>query len=188
MLSLEEISARMEIHDVLMRYCRGIDRRDADLIRSAYFEDAVDTRSYYKRDSTADNLARRAVEGFGDLPDYSQHHTTNEIIDLDLDNDLARVESYVIACHPVGPETSLLFAPEDGKRHLRFVGGRYLDRFERRDGEWRIARRVSMVDWSRADLLGDELWDSFREELTAGGIPDDPSFTDLGFTPGRLGA
>ncbi len=28
------------------------------------------------------------------------------------------------------------------------LGGRYIDRFERRDGEWRIARRVLLLDWT----------------------------------------
>jgi hypothetical protein len=27
------------------------------------------------------------------------------------------------------------------------AGARYIDRFERRDGEWRIARRVAVIDW-----------------------------------------
>jgi hypothetical protein len=31
------------------------------------------------------------------------------------------------------------------------LGGRYVDRFERRDGEWRIAARITVHDWSRID-------------------------------------
>lgn len=37
-----EWTDRQEIHDVVLRYCRGIDRLDFGLVRSAYHADAVD--------------------------------------------------------------------------------------------------------------------------------------------------
>jgi hypothetical protein len=37
---------RWAIHDVLVRYCRGVDRLDADLVRSAYHSDAVEHGPY----------------------------------------------------------------------------------------------------------------------------------------------
>ena len=37
-----EWTDRQEIHDVVLRYCRGIDRLDFGLVRSAYHPDAVD--------------------------------------------------------------------------------------------------------------------------------------------------
>ncbi|MDX6739529.1 nuclear transport factor 2 family protein [Actinocorallia sp. A-T 12471] len=39
-MNLEELSARAQIHDVLLRYCRGLDRVDMDLVRGAFHEDA----------------------------------------------------------------------------------------------------------------------------------------------------
>ena len=39
-MTLEELTARTEIHDVLLRYCRGLDRVDMSLVRSAFHKDA----------------------------------------------------------------------------------------------------------------------------------------------------
>ncbi|WP_165978139.1 nuclear transport factor 2 family protein [Actinomadura darangshiensis] len=179
MYSWEEISARLEIRDVLYRYCRGIDRRDKGLLRSAYWPDAVDRRGYGPPDASPGEFADRVIDGFGELPAYSQHHVTNVFIDLDLAEGVARVESYNLVMHPVGPETSLVLATEDGGAHLRVMGGRALDRFECRDGEWRIARRVMLVDWSRDDLPGGSLFAGTRHGLDTGGAGTDPSYTVL---------
>jgi hypothetical protein len=179
--SLEEISARLEIRDVLSRYCRGIDRRDKALLSSAYWPDAVDRRSYGPPDAGPQEFADRVVDGFGDLPAYSQHHVTNVIIDLDLEAGVAHVESYNLVMHPVGPGTTLVLAATDGDDaiRLRIMGGRALDRFERRDGEWRIARRVMLVDWSRDDLPGTPLFDEASHGLATGASGADPSDTVL---------
>jgi hypothetical protein len=40
--ALQVLLDKQEIHEVLMRYCRGIDRCDAELLRSVYHADAVD--------------------------------------------------------------------------------------------------------------------------------------------------
>ncbi|WP_328394070.1 nuclear transport factor 2 family protein [Nocardia sp. NBC_00416] len=156
MLNIEEISARLEIHEVLMRYVRGIDRRDAELLQSAYFPDAVDVRSYSDIDTSPADFAERAIEGFGATPEFSQHHMTNVHYDIDCARGIADVESYVLVFHPVGPHTSRTLRPADGESCVRFAGARYFDRFECRDGEWRIARRACVVDWSRTDLYGQE--------------------------------
>jgi SnoaL-like protein len=179
--SLEEISAHLEIRDVLSRYCRGIDRRDRELLLSAYWPDAVDRRSYGPPDATPVEFADRVLDGFGELPAYSQHHVTNVFIDLDLAAGLARVESYNLVMHPVGPQTSLVLATEEGDDaiHLRVMGGRALDRFERRDGEWRIARRVMLVDWSRDDLPGTPLFTAASHGLDSAGAGVDPSYRVL---------
>lgn len=179
MYSLEEISARLEIRDVLSRYCRGIDRRDKALLAAAYWPDAVDRRGYGPPDATPGEFADRVVDGFGDLPAHSQHHVTNVFIDLDLTSGVARVESYNLVMHPVGPQTTQVLATADGRTHLRVMGGRALDRFERRDGEWRIARRVMLVDWSRDDLPGGPLFTEAAHGLTTGGVGTDPSYTVL---------
>ena len=59
------------------------------------------------------------------------------------------------------------------------VGGRYLDRFEKRDGEWRIARRRYVLDWSRNGASTAQ-WDGpMYGNLKRHGArrPDDPSYT-----------
>jgi hypothetical protein len=36
---------------------------------------------------------------------------------------------------------------------METFGGRYVDRFERRDGEWKIADRVVVHEWSTLEPL-----------------------------------
>lgn len=176
MYTLEEISARMEIYDALMRYSKGIDRRDAELLESAYFPDAVDIRSYGPPDASPAGFAQRALEGFGELESFSQHHHTNIMMKVDVEAGVAEVESYNIAVHPIGPLSGASQRPEDGKEHLRMIGGRYLDRFERRDGEWRIAKRVCVIDWSRSDVPGEDGFTDIRADLQSAGVGADPSY------------
>ena len=39
-IDVRAIADRQEIHDVLARYCRGVDRADPELLRSVYHEGA----------------------------------------------------------------------------------------------------------------------------------------------------
>jgi hypothetical protein len=179
MFTLEEVSARLEIHDALIRYCRGVDRRDADLIASAYFPDAIDKRPYGGATSTPAEIGARAAAGFGDTPAYSQHHITNVTIELDIARGAAHVESYVIAMHPVSDSTVFTFATEEGGDWLRLVAGRYIDRFEHRGDEWRIATRALIVDWSRKHLAGEPLFGPMPSGFAPGTRDGDPSYAHL---------
>ena len=57
-----------------------------------------------------------------------------------LEGDTAKVETQVLSYHRVDFGTD---------HHDTIIGGRYLDRFEKRDGEWRIAERTMMYDWEQ---------------------------------------
>ena len=39
---LRELLDKQEIHEVLLRYCRGVDRCDRDMIAACYHPDAID--------------------------------------------------------------------------------------------------------------------------------------------------
>jgi hypothetical protein len=71
------------------------------------------------------------------------HLVGNELIELDGDS--AAHEAYFVGCHRYDDEKS-------GQEMDMFFGGRYLARFERRDGgPWLIANRTVVHDWSRID-------------------------------------
>lgn len=133
---------KQEIHDVLMRYCRGLDRWDLDLVESAFHPDAIQNQDGTDR-SVADlleilrNPARRVMKSIS-------HNVTNE--QVELHGDVADSECYFFACHRI---------EHDGADWTWIVSARHLDRFERRDGEWRIAYRRAENDWSRLDKIGD---------------------------------
>ena len=144
-MKLEDVAAHIEIRQVLYRYCRGVDRGDRQMLKDVYHPDATDDHGTWKGNGRA--FADYIVEALDGQDAASQHHITNVLIELHGDE--AAVESYFIAFHPHGQPGE---APG-----MAFVGGRYLDRFERRDGCWRIARRQVVLDWTREALPG-EAW------------------------------
>lgn len=164
---LEDLVADQQIRQVLARYCRGVDRGDVALLKSVYHEDAVDDHGSFKGSGFA--FAEHIVELMADLTIPSQHHVTNVLIERD--GDTAHVESYVLAYHPIpDPKAGA------GRQVHALFGGRYLDRFEKRGGAWKISSRQVVMDWTRERLLG-EVWELERAFQGARGArgDDDPS-------------
>ena len=128
------------IRVVLLRYCRGVDRMDRDLVRSCYHDDAVDDHGTFR--GTADEYVEWAFRLLGRYR-TTMHFLGNMLIEPDeTDGDRAFAETYGIAIHRSDDP--------DPRRNLR-IGFRYIDRFERRAGEWRIAQRVCTTEWVDVD-------------------------------------
>ena len=161
-IDLRAIADRQEIHDVLMRYCRGVDRADPELLRSVYHEGA---RHRGQEDLEArTEFVDSTIAVLDGLSGVAQHHLTS--YQVELDGDTARSEAYCIAFQP----TRL----EDGSEVLGVVGSRYVDRFERRAGRWAIADRLVVIDWSRKELAGDD-WPLAHHFPKGGRREADPS-------------
>lgn len=138
--ALLELVDRQQILDCLYRYARGLDRKDLDLLRSAYHPDATDHHGSLG-DYTPDTLIEDWLLRDADRT-FSQHlllHTS-----IDLDGDDAHCETQYQLIVGLKPEAAR------GRPPLSVSGGRYLDRFERRSGEWRIARRVLVSEYATA--------------------------------------
>ena len=131
---LQALLDEAEIKKVHIRYCRGIDRMDFDLVRSCYHPDAVDRHGAYEGD----------VEGFIKwatdlLPEFdaTMHFTGNQYVNVE--GDVAFAEHYAQAFHRT--------KAKDGQPASDWVVNvRYVDRMEKRNGEWRIADRVVVYD------------------------------------------
>lgn len=163
-MDLEALAADLEIRRVLARYCRAVDRGDIALLKSVYHPDATDDHGSFQ--GSGWDFAEALVPAMDASSLNSQHHVTNVLIELD--GDAARVESYVLALHPVRDR-------ETGSETHALAGGRYLDRFEKRDGEWKIADRRVVIDWTRGALPG-EAWSLEKSFGLAGGRREkDPS-------------
>jgi hypothetical protein len=123
---------RSEILDCLERCTHGIDRMDRELARSAYHDGAINVHGDVSM--TVDVFIDWAFAQHADQV-LHQHHITN--YRLDLEGDAAHSETYY------------LFAGRYSEQHdaLVIAGGRYIDRFERRDARWAIAARVCTLDW-----------------------------------------
>jgi hypothetical protein len=131
----EEMADREAIRDCLYRYARGIDRLDEDLLRSAYWPDAIDSHLTFT--GTVEQLIAWALPLMRQM-DQNIHMIGNILIKLDGCN--AEVETYFYGIQRASVE---------GVMRDTLAAGRYLDRFERRDDEWRIAKRLVMTDWFR---------------------------------------
>lgn len=147
---LQTLLDEREIRQVLLRYCRGVDRGDVEQIRECYHPGSVDVHGRYSGDGPG--FGEYAV---GVLSERyaATTHTTGEPL-IELNGDSAHVATYVVAYH-------LSVEPLD-QAHLYVFGGRYVDRFSRRDGSWRIEARVVVRDWSIRHPIPP---DSLRREL-----------------------
>jgi len=116
------------IRDVVLRYCSGIDRLDADLMKSAYWPDATDDHGTFVGNGWefVDRCMRSHARWRATM-----HCVLNHRVDLDASGTSARGEVYHV---------TYLFPPDTSGVHQWC--GRYLDAYERRDGQWRIRHRV----------------------------------------------
>lgn len=128
---------RIEILDCVARHARGCDRHDVDLITAAYHEDAVDEHGYATNQGP--DYGEWANKVHAETSTVHTHNITTH--SCEIDGDTAHAESYVL----------VVLVGSDGKT-AQFISGRYLDRLERRDQQWRIALRRSTVE---AMFLGD---------------------------------
>jgi hypothetical protein len=124
---------REQIRECLARLARGEDRRDAALISASYWPDSVTDYGVFKGDFAA--YLAWVVPG-ADAITNTQHVLGQSYIELD--GERASVETQVISYHRVDMG--------NGERDT-VIGGRYLDRFAQRDGQWRIAERTMLYDW-----------------------------------------
>lgn len=129
---LEELLDRQDILDCLTRFSRGMDRFDRELFLSAFHSDAVIAAGPFVGGPVPlyDWASKMHEEG--------QSATYHNLLNLtcDVDGDVAHTETYY------------LFVGRNRDESNWIAGGRYIDRLERRDGEWKIALRTNVIEWS----------------------------------------
>lgn len=155
-LTVDELLAREEIHDVLKRLARGTDRLDEELMASCYHPHGVDDHNAFRGSGT--EFARWVVET---LPFFqaTMHFIAAPLIRLD--GDTAQVDTYCVAHHVSKPDDA-------GAQTDMILGLRYVDRFERLNGKWLIAKRVCAFDWTyTVPIDAEHVW-PFAEDFTVG--------------------
>ncbi|MEE3329886.1 MAG: nuclear transport factor 2 family protein [Myxococcota bacterium] len=151
--ALRELLDERAIRQVVLRYCRGIDRMDRELVRACYHPGAEDHHGSFRGDVDAFiEWVWRLLEHY----DSTMHLVGNLLVEF-ASPQVACVETYGTAFHRGDPE--------EAKRNL-VTGFRYIDRFERRDGDWRIAKRVATTEWARVDVP--ENWWPISDDLLSG--------------------
>jgi hypothetical protein len=165
--ALTDLLARQEITEVLYRYCRGCDRADEEALRACFHPDSVHSHGGFKgRSAEFIGLAMQIVRQLIS----STHMVTNVMIELN--GDRAVSECHFLAHH------RRIKGSGAGEEDM-FLKGRYLDRFERRDGTWKIAGRIGLHDFERVLDPADRTLAGAPAEQLGRKKPDDPIYAML---------
>ena len=162
-MDITEIADRLAIADTLARYCRGIDRCDANLLAEVFTADAL--IDYGDGPKSPAEVIPGLIAALGAMR-LTQHNISNTV--LRITGTAAKAETNCVALH--------LMASPTGEIEL-VVGGRYLDTLTKADGTWRIAERVYVMDWNRTQPAtmrqSGGLFDTLQRQGSR--TPDDPS-------------
>jgi hypothetical protein len=133
---------RRRIHDLVLRYCRAIDRLDMEAVRACYEPGGVDHHTGFSGDR--DEYVTWVAEAIGRF-DGTMHVVANHL--AEIDGDEARAESYGLAYHWGTPAA---------EPRLNFVSAfRYVDHLRRHGEGWLIRERWALREWTRALGAGD---------------------------------
>ena len=155
------------IQEVMLRYIRCADRNDAELMKTIFWDEGTDNHGIYS--GSAKGFFERARAN-RDLLKARYHILGAPRVEF-VGASQAKVETYF---HYVG-----VFIYEEGDK-LQSCGGRYRDVFERRDGEWRVLRRLTIYDWALAAPY-EPAWDiqQIPEGINRGTVePADATYAD----------
>ncbi len=137
---------RAEIAAILNAYAHGVDRKDGALRTSCFHPDA--TFQYIDQPPAPVSAFFEAAAPNGEGLLTTSHNLSNHLVVFDDEG--ADSQIYFSAYHLVAadaPDRPPLF-PAKGHAYGVVIGGRYLDRFVRFDGGWRILRRRLVFEWS----------------------------------------
>ncbi len=173
---LSALLDQQDIRDVIYRYCRGIDRRDFDLVRSCYHDDATDDHGSFSGGAEA---FVEWVEGLTARYRFTMHMVGQIFVELEEVSptsagspdppNSAAVETLGVSIH----------RSDEAKPYMNLATGfRYLDRFERRGGVWKIASRKALGEWS-IKLPSDAWWDIPEAQIESRRDGTDPLYTLL---------
>lgn len=127
---LQALLDKQALLELNLRYCRAVDRCDLELLLSCFHPDATDDHGTFK--GAPADVFPAILAKMRDMPP-AQHILDNAL--FEVDGDIAWGELYMsVREADAGPGS-----PPDSF-------GRNLDRYERRDGEWRIAERRVIIE------------------------------------------
>ena len=143
---------REAIREKIALYAHAIDRRRWAMMEALFHPDARfgfgpvegDWRGFVEQ-------ARSIID-----PCTATQHQLGQTLIGFAGPDVAHCETYMTAMHvvPAGYPRPEVF-PDRGATYAAIVAGRYVDRFEKRDGDWRIARRQGLYDWREYRAIGE---------------------------------
>lgn len=159
---LQDMIDRQDIYSCLTRLSRGADRLDREAFLSAFHADAVvDVANFVGPPSQLYDWA----EAVGSTSVLEHHYLLNH--SCEIEGDVAHAETY------------FLYTARNLEETNSMAGGRYIDRFERRQGVWKIAFRYNMIEWGGTLVPGPVPFGD-KPGLRTNGVPgrgkEDPSY------------
>lgn len=149
---IAELLDKQALHDNLMEYCRGADHGDVELMKSTYWPDSTDDHGLFVgngHDWCEYAGTGRAAHGVGPGQNAGSaepanrpasapsggggHHMGNVYCEIE-GNRAKRESRFIVVMQLTGEPFNML-------------GGRYRDLCEKREGKWKVLRRVCIWDW-----------------------------------------
>jgi hypothetical protein len=143
---LQLAADKLEIQDLSIRYMRGLDRLDPDIMRTVFHDDGTADYGFYKGSGIAFvDFCMGALKGH-----LANHHMIGQMF-IEVEGDEAFGEIYFHAFHRIVGRGK----GGEGEEQDLIIAGRYVDRYTRRDGVWKIAHRTEVNDWARSSKAAD---------------------------------
>lgn len=141
-LSVRELSDRLAINDLLIRYTRAIDTKDWNLLDTCFTPDAdVDYTPTGGIAGKYPEVRAWLAKALAPFP-ITVHYVTNSIVKLDGDRATARTLVY----------NPMFFGNPDGTLHDFTVGATYVDELVWTADGWRIAKRGEEAGYMQGQL------------------------------------
>jgi len=137
--TIDELLAEAAIKEVQVRYCRAADRTDFEALRNCFHPHAI--ADYGHGIWNLDEYMAHAM-AMSENFIATTHNTGNQLVEVTGDS--AWAEHYAVATHRRPLDST-------GQTRDMTAAVRYIDRMQRLDREWRIARRVMVLDWHREE-------------------------------------
>lgn len=159
---------KSEIAEVVYTFCRGLDRMDENLLRSVCHPDATIDLGPGMFQGTSNDYVHWVL---GVLQQIRSSHNLVGNVRAEIESDVALVESYY--------QTHYRLDKPTGREDV-FLGGRFLDRMERRPagptGVWKIVHRKQLIDWTRTEAVSEIFYHQNPDALWSYRTKTDPSY------------
>ncbi|MBW8783789.1 MAG: nuclear transport factor 2 family protein [Novosphingobium sp.] len=171
-ITISELHDKQAIREVIDRFARALDRQDRALMLECFHPDGLDDHGLF---------VGRGAEFFDwTYPSHLHLFRTHQHI---MTNHTCALEGDTAHC-----ETYWAFAGMAEGGGLAQFGGRYVDRMEKRDGEWRIAARKLLVEWWAEGTMAPEVIEAYAAVGTIARDRSDCSYDrPLTIAPARVG-
>ncbi len=142
--TLQSLLDKQAIHELMVDYCRAVDRLDVNLLKSLFHAEGTIDLGHGIFQGAVTPFAEWLLEAFSQYVRATQTCLSNVRIQLRAEQ--ALVESYFVMQQRV---------EKPGQAEDVFIAGRFLDRVSRKNGVWKIIHRKWVLDWTRTLPVAD---------------------------------